>query len=256
MDHSLVRDLIEKRFREFLFKVINAKDNVFVQSFFLGKLRNEGWDGDNQDFLTKFLGFSNDIKMKEFTSLSMVLDRAGMYIKNVEQRMSHSIASEVLASKNVLKDIISPEIATAYQQGITAHDLAVRLKSKTKNYFYNFEMMARTELNFAKNIGSLNSILENNKGKDPEEIRVYFLGRLSEKTCDFCKDMYHNGNSFKVYKLSEVLKNGSPVGKNLRKEKGPFLPPIHPLCVHTMVELRKNFELNSQGIPIFVGNKK
>lgn len=70
--------------------------------------------------------------------------------------------------------------------------------------------------------------------------------------CKYCKEFYHDGNSFKVYKLSELVANGSNYGKS-QDNWQPVLPPAHPNCRHKLVELKEGFELDENGRAMYKG---
>lgn len=69
--------------------------------------------------------------------------------------------------------------------------------------------------------------------------------------CKFCKQFWHDGGSFKIYRLSELTANGSNVGK----KQANWLPTIeisHPHCRHRLMELLPGWTLDENGSPIYV----
>lgn len=82
---------------------------------------------------------------------------------------------------------------------------------------------------------------------------VAFLGRYDNKTCKYCRKMYHMPETPmipRVYKLSE-LQGGYFRAKDW-DGKSPFPAPLHPHCRHVMTFVPPSYGFGTDGIIKFV----
>jgi hypothetical protein len=77
---------------------------------------------------------------------------------------------------------------------------------------------------------------------------VVFLGRFDDRTCEYCRKMYHDASNPaipRVYRLSEVS-GGLFKGKEWDGET-PYFSPIHPRCRHKMTFLPNGYGFDKTG---------
>jgi hypothetical protein len=106
-----------------------------------------------------------------------------------------------------------------------------------------------TELARASNYGAMDAILHNNPSKNPEEILVYKVGPMDGAVCDECRKFwFHDGNTPRVYRMSELIAGGSNLGRK-RKDWKPTVDNTHPNERHFVLqELKPGYG--------FMGSKK
>jgi hypothetical protein len=120
-----------------------------------------------------------------------------------------------------------------------AKNLRGSLQGKVKDWSGRWKMIVNTELSRATNYGALDAIFTNNKGQDPKEIYCYKVGPNDGATCKYCKKFWFmpDGVTPKVYKLSELITNGTNIGRKQADWK-PTVDITHPNGRHTLVQLQ------------------
>lgn len=123
-----------------------------------------------------------------------------------------------------------------------AKNLRSALNGQVKDWSMRWKMIVTTELSRASNYGALDAIFQNNKGQDPKEIYVYKVGPNDGATCKYCKRFWFmsDGVTPKVYKLSELIANGTNIGRKQRDWK-PTVDVTHPNGRHTLVQLQSGW---------------
>jgi len=124
--------------------------------------------------------------------------------------------------------------------------LGTILKDKVDNWEHRYQMIAVTETNRAANFGAMDAILHNNKTKSPEEIYVYKTGIHDRaQSCPDCqKFWFMEDGRPRVYKLSELIENGTNIGRK-RADWKATVDASHVFCVHYLQELKPGFGFKS-----------
>lgn len=120
--------------------------------------------------------------------------------------------------------------------------LAGALRESVKNWAVRWKTIVNTELGRASQFGAMDAILHNNKGTAPSEILVYKVGPHDGATCKHCMKFWFtdDGVTPKVYKMSELIANGTNIGKKVADWK-PTIDNTHPNERHKLVELQSGF---------------
>ncbi len=131
--------------------------------------------------------------------------------------------------------------------------LGEELHGKVDNWRHRWSTIVRTELSRASNWGAVDAILHNNPDREPEDIHVFKAGPNDGDTCPACRKFWFTPDGkFKVYKLSELMANGTNIGK-----KGAdwlaTIDPTHPHCRHLMVEMRPGYGMDSNNNLEYIG---
>ena len=128
------------------------------------------------------------------------------------------------------------------------------LNEKVKNWRHRWKMIVDTELSRASNFGAVDAILHNNKAKSPDDILVYKTGPHDGATCEYCYRFWFMPDRVtpKVYKLSELIANGSNIGRKQREWK-PTIDITHPHERHILVELRDGYGFSQNGNLQYIG---
>ena len=175
------------------------------------------------------------------------------YFDNLKEIITNKIMNGILMNnKEILLDKKSAPTPISYDQDDIDQNRIKKiiedLKEVKESVNSDWNKVITTELSSAHSQGITNSILEDNK--DP---LCYFFGPLDEFTCKNCIEFYHDGGSYKIYRLSELLKNGTNAGKK-RENWKPVISPAHPGCRHTLAELPDGYTLDENGELQFVSN--
>lgn len=118
----------------------------------------------------------------------------------------------------------------------------------------DFERLAITETSNALGMGSVDRIVAQNKDKKHSEIYVYRIPVNDALLCKFCRKFYLDGDeSPAVYRLSQILNNGSNYGKKSIDWKA-VSGATHPneRC-SGILELRPGWKVTPGGKVDFIG---
>lgn len=120
--------------------------------------------------------------------------------------------------------------------------LGAALKDKVQDWNNRWKLIVDTELARASNYGSMDAIFANNKDKTPDEVYVYKVGPSDGVTCKYCYQFWFMPDKVtpRIYKMSELIANGSNVGKK-KKDWKPTVDLTHPNGRHVMVEIKKGW---------------
>jgi hypothetical protein len=111
------------------------------------------------------------------------------------------------------------------------------LKESVDQWSNRWKLIVNTELARASNYGALDAILHNNQGKEPGEIVVYKIGPRDGAVCDECRRFWYleDFQTPRVYRLSELLANGTNIGRKRRDWK-PTIDNTHPNERHLVLQ--------------------
>ena len=106
--------------------------------------------------------------------------------------------------------------------------LASQLGEKTGDWARDFDRIADYNMHYAFNNGAVYEMLKG--GKKAKEVEVYF--DVFDSACPHCIELYLMnglGSEPKIFKLDEILNNGTNIGRKAKDWKAT-VPPIHPWC--------------------------
>lgn len=184
----------------------------------------------------------SDVERKVFEDVKA---HVGANIKEftakVERDVIHAVSAEDAEQlmDAVSRDVLRHEIAEGLLGAQHYAEVAVKLAAKLPEvYGKDWTLIARTEMHGAKQRGHAAAILA---GAGPYAALGGPDSRVSIVTeptrCKDCQRLYENGDgSFKIFKLSELLGNGTNATRRHSKVKGihvhwvPVVPPAHPRC--------------------------
>jgi hypothetical protein len=138
----------------------------------------------------------------------------------------------------------------------TLHQIKQRLTQCTEDGNRNWERVVHTEVSNAVGMGSADRILKDNEEKPAHDVFVYRIITPDEATCRWCKRFYMDSDgSPRVYRLSELLANGSNYGKPTRDWR-PGIAATHPneRC-SAIIELPPGWKVLVGGQQTFMGHK-
>lgn len=121
--------------------------------------------------------------------------------------------------------------------------LEAELQDVWKNTQSELVKIADSQLQTAKNMGSLEGIIKVNASLGVEDPMVAFLGPLDEHTCKECRKTFWTDDLLpRVFKLSEVQH-----GYYVRGTFKPCISGCHPSCRSTMVSIQKGYGFDQNG---------
>jgi hypothetical protein len=168
-------------------------------------------------------------------------ESAGQLIDNFTTKISTDISNIVnnnlLSYSQKLREIVPETLADAMLKKRTVKQIIQELKDKTEDHFKDWERITVTEIARANNLGATDAIIANNPDKDFKEIYVYKVGPDDGKKCKFCHKFWQLPDGTpRVYKLSELMANGTNYGKK-QVDWQATIEPTHPRCREILLEL-------------------
>lgn len=133
------------------------------------------------------------------------------------------------------------------KEGLTKSQMKRQLREITKDNKQDWDMVIRTELMNKSQKAFAEEILQGKSiySKQGEETKVF--KRPNPNACPHCKRLYlEKDGRPKVFKLKDLLENGSNVGRKVADWK-PVVGVTHPHCQCVLQVLPENCILDEQG---------
>jgi hypothetical protein len=201
---------------------------------------------------------------KEFAPIA-VRDGAVKFLEKMHLRYVEKLADQIGADiqsavENNLMPFIDRREGTAVYEVLKdfknhAKNLRQTLVGRVDNWQFRYKTIVTTELNRASNWGSLDAIVHNSPELSPDQIYVFKQGNKPHHgACDHCAKFWYlnDGITPKVYLLSELIANGSNIGKK-QKDWQPTVDSTHPNETHVLSEIKPGFGFVN-GNMTYVGN--
>lgn len=201
----------------------------------------------NYNQFQKFLASGNFIPLteEEEFALAQVKNRAYTDITGLGNRivagMSNKVIQANLQQQINVRKIIKEKAVKAVELRYGARQLASELGEATQDWERDWLRIAYYLTHEAFNSGRAQSIFKN-YGEDAE---VYF--DVYEGSCVTCNEVYledpENPLTSKpiVFKLKDILKNGSNIGRK-KDELKATVSPVHPYCRCTINHKKPGFD--------------
>lgn len=163
------------------------------------------------------------------------------FVEKATDEMTEVAAHAALQHRHQMISTTRSEMAEGMGRRTNA-EIARRIRNKTEDLGKDWDRVVTTELAQASNLGAFDAIIENNRSKKPSDILVYKTGPHDGKTCKHCLKFWFldDGATPRVYKLSELVANGSNFGKKA-KDWQPTVGITHPNERHYLLELPVNW---------------
>lgn len=165
------------------------------------------------------------------------------YNDDTYQKLARIAGSYLDATKEKTKAQVLKTIEDFFAQENFSHgNIDKKLVQELENVMVqaqsSVERIVSTELNSAKNVGTLEGIDELSAAIGEKDPTVAFIGPIDDDTCDECKRIYllSDGLTPKVYKKSEL----NP-GYHKKGNSRPSMLGAHPRCRHSMVLVPKGY---------------
>lgn len=272
-----IKEIIEQHFNAFIFRNLGSDQltdeerkklpsdistsDHFKNAYLAGKHRGNAGPEELSDksldqFLAEIFNRSLGSSNLDQKTLELVKSSITHYVQNLKHRTIDTIVRTVQdKNKEAHFDTIG-ESPNTYQSAMresrSIGELVSELKDKTQDMARDWDRTVRTELASIHNQGAVSAIVERNNDVKKDDILVYCQGPLDDATCDHCREHYHDGSSYKIYRLSELLANGTNIGVNSKSWQA-VVPPMHPRCRHRLIELLPGWSLDEDGRQIYVG---
>lgn len=264
-----IGDIIEKHFNVLLFKIA-GKDNLPIEKvqelMSLGLIPQEMIE-DGLMELAYYIGYlrpiykPKKINLRQLRSqkrevllsdvenyaLKHVRESAGNYITKLKD-FTQSKVKDLIDRKNLdyRNEVLTQKVRPIIEEGIakrkTVAAIASDLRDSTKDLYRRWEVTATTELTNAVNLGAQDAMIKNSPDKSPKDIYVAKVVKSDSALCPSCKKFYVGVNGApKVYRLSELQKNGDNVGRKGAELK-PVVGSVHPRCRCQLIRIEEGWD--------------
>lgn len=173
------------------------------------------------------------IKMQSFSSLKTLNGNIFSDVNNILINKTREGQQEFIAER--LKEGIEKRKTVSQ----IAHDIA----EKTGDWNRNFDRIIETASQNAFEQGKAAEIQRRNEGQDP-----FVYKKVFENACKYCIKAYLTngiGSQPKIFKLSELLANGSNIGRKVA-DYLPTIDPLHPYCRCPLKEFKTGYLWNAE----------
>lgn len=153
-----------------------------------------------------------------------------------------------------LQNLDRSEDADKIVKESTIGQLKQTLKSLEPEGNRNWDRIIATEMSNAVGLGATDRIVTENRGKDLEDVYVYRIVVNDGALCKYCKRFYlDNDGTPKVYRLSDLLDNGSNYGKKVDSWL-PVVGATHPNDRESQpIQLKPGWAVTVGGNVKFIG---
>lgn len=157
----------------------------------------------------------------------------------------------------VLQNIDRPDYLSNLVKQSTVGGLKQKLRDFSSDSYRDWKRVAVTEIANSVGMGAMDRVVDDNQGKDFDEVYVYRITKGDSKVCKYCKAFFEDSDgSPKVYKLSTIMANGTNYGKKAVDWK-PVAGNVHPgeRC-GGILELRPGWKVLPGGTVEFIGKEE
>jgi hypothetical protein len=165
------------------------------------------------------------------------------YKDETYEKLSRIAEGYIDATKEKTKSQVLKNVEDFFvQQRITGGNTDKVLKKELEIVMNNAKdsigKIISTELNSAKNVGTLEAIDELSASMGEKDPSVAFLGPNDSETCSECKRMYFlsDGTTPKVWRKSELN-----AGYHKKGNSKPSMLGAHPRCRHSLVLIPQGY---------------
>jgi hypothetical protein len=221
-------------------------DNVYKFGIIAESLKDSRTKGMTYDEFKKFVTSKNFIPLTDLEESALESVKYQTYndIKTLSQRIKSNISNNLnklnkqksLAFSKIIDDTAKKAILMRQTQ----NELAMALRDTTQNWIRDFDRIAACVMHDAYDQGRAQSIIR----IYGEDAKVY--KDVYEYACDDCIRLYLTnglGSAPKIFKISELIANGSNIGKS-SKDWLPVIGFTHPYCRCTLSNVLKNNKYN------------
>jgi hypothetical protein len=164
---------------------------------------------------------------QEIASINSVKTQSLASLRSIGNKIFQDI-NQILpdTSRSTQENFIRKEIEDGVKYKKTTREIANEIAHKTGDWSRDFDRIVQYTSQTAYEAGKA-AAMTRQYGDN-----IYVYKQVYEKACKHCVRLYLTsgvGSEPKIFKLSELIANGSNIGKKVADWK-PTLDPIHPYC--------------------------
>lgn len=230
-------------------KILAGKDTSYYHMYLFGRLAMEL--GEKQAGDVKFEDFKKYIERGQYVPLTknevrqydLARRRTYTHIKGLGERMKGDVNNIINdKSREQYEKIISQEIERGVVDRKTMSSIVLEIGNRTENWNKDWGRIVETEYNNIFQQGRSEQILEES-GADTLVFKETY-----QSACKHCIRLHLTngiGSEPRVYKMSEVIANGSNFGKK-PENWSITIDSVHPFCRCNLRKVPKGYKWNEE----------
>lgn len=282
-----IRKIIDKHYNRLIISVLGS--TVFTQEE-IKQLKDQGIDVTNKESMMELIYNHNylnpaleeggptsveDMKQQQRVpgikpvgeahdySIDSLNDGTKQYIEKLKMEVSTRIEGIIRQNNDeykmdALQNLDRTELADELVKESSLGKVKQKLRDTAKDANRDWQRVAITEMGNAIGIGSVDRIVSQNRDKELKEVYVYRIPVNDDKTCKYCRRFYNDDKtgSYKIYRLSTLLANGTNYGKKTEAWK-PVIGSTHPNSrTSQIIEIPPGWAIKAGGGLTFIGLDK
>lgn len=219
------------------------QDSYLFQSFYFGilsaSIKDEKTKGLSYSDFKKYLNSAGFIPLteQERNTLDALKKMTYEDINGLRNKIEKDVYGNLINQdyKDSLKEIISQETQKSVENRRSIVDTKLAILEKSKEYGRDFDRIIDYRMHQAFDTGRAISIAKDNP--DAKCYKDVYMG-----ACKHCIDLYLTdgiGSEPKIFKVSELVSNGTNIGRKTKDWK-PVIGPTHPYCRCTLRKILAN----------------
>jgi hypothetical protein len=199
----------------------------------------------------------------DIEAIEMARARMGQYITGLGTKLDDAVGKASLDVDDTLRrkqlGKLRREVAASMEAGESVKQLADRLAASIKGVTRDWMQIAQTEIHNAVEEGKAVSLM----GSVPAGTDPLVFKRPRPEACPYCVLLYlqADGITPRIFRLSELLANGTNVGRKANRPKlrglaatqwQPVLGAMHPWCQCQLHHLPEGMGFDDQGRMTYV----
>lgn len=183
--------------------------------------------------------------------------KAQQSIDSMTQRLTTNIVTMAIQSDLNMHEAIKQVIPAAMENDTPRYKVIQQLREMTGDMERDWHRVAHSEMFDAKLQGEAEAIMNNESPFSNKKGDTFVFKRPAKNCCNKCRQLYleADGVTPKVFKLSELMANGTNYGKK-QADWVATLGILHPNCMCVLNIMPPDTEFDSQGNLVFKPNNK
>lgn len=219
-----------------------------------------------EDFWRRVRDDPQVITEAEREAVAILRDRIGQHVRGLSSKLESTTGhilvdvDDALRRRRLTK--IQREVAHGVEERSSAEEVQRRLRDSIRDLKRDWLRTAHTEMHNAMEEAKAIVLAHRSHDRDPRVFK-----RPRPDACKFCKLLFlrPDGVTPRVFKLSDLLSNGTNVGRRAgmptrsgksRTEWKAVIGAVHPFCQCELHVLPEGMGFNTQGQMTYVGLNK
>lgn len=226
-------------------------EDAFMFGFLADALSESKAKKMSYDGFKQWLKFQKPaLSHEEMAAVKHIRRSLATHVRGIGGKMDKGTHEVLVEADQDLRRRLAATVKRELIRGIEKRksiaEIVNKLRKSTKESARDWQRVVATELNNAFQEGKLTTIMKANKGRDPRVFK-----RVKKSACAECKSAYlTKSGKPRVFKLSELLANGSNVGRS-SDDRRASVESHHPWCQCELQEMPSGFEFNDKGTMVF-----